>query len=83
MVQERDIVSHKIFPGGCLENRRRNKINSQKENKALKSCTSHVASNQPCFGGKQNVVLVTDSQEAKATDADFTQTHLVWFGSIF
>lgn len=81
-VQERDVGAHEEFPGGCLENRRRKKISSWKEDKALKSCPSHVASHQPCFGGKWNMVLVTGAQEAKATDTGFTQTRLVWFGLV-
>lgn len=59
------------------------KISSWKEGKALKSHLLHVALNQPCFWGKWSVVLVSSSQEAKATDTGFTQTCLVWFGFIF
>lgn len=74
--------AHKEFPRGGWETRRR-KIGSWKEDKPLKPHTSHVASNQPRFGGKWNVVLVTDSHEAKATDAGFTQTRLGCFGLVF
>lgn len=54
------------------------RISYWKEDKALKSHTSQVAWNQSCVGSKRNMVLVTNSQEVKATEAALLQ--LAWFG---